>query len=544
MKAALYARYSTELQSADSIEDQFRLCERIAEREGFTVVARFSDAAISGGTAQRPGYQSMLAAARRHAFEVIVAEDTSRLWRSMAEQAPRLAELADLGVEIITHDLDTRTESAGILGAVLGASSEAYRKEIARRTRRGLEGLARNGKSAGGRPFGYVPPALSATGQLEIDEAQAAVVRRIFTLFADGHSSRTIADTLNREGIPSPGSTWAREQRRKRGWVHTVIYGNPTRGLGILNNEIYAARVVWNRSRWIRSAADSSRRRAVLNPRKEWIVREDERLRIVPQALWDRVKARQAEQARKVGARVKRGMGAATARRTGAGPKFLLSGLLRCAQCGSSYAIAGRNRYACSGHTSGGDALCTNNAWLPRQLAEHEVIAGIKREMRSPEVIEEICRRYRAALRSTAKVKTVSKARIGVLRAEVENLVAAIATGALRASPGLAARLTGAESELEQLTSTQAEAAAPAAAEVTRLLADLPARAGRAVDQLEETLASGDVPRAREEIRGHVGTVTVEADEREVRLYGEGVAAALLRAGGGRASNVSSGGRI
>jgi len=71
--------------------------------------------------------------------------------RNLAEQAPRLAEVADLGVQVVTHDLDTRQESAGILGAVLGASSEAFRREIDRRTRRGQEGVARAGKSAGGR---------------------------------------------------------------------------------------------------------------------------------------------------------------------------------------------------------------------------------------------------------------------------------------------------------------------------------------------------------------------------------------------------------
>ena len=57
MKAALYARYSTEKQSGASIDDQLRICERIAERHGFTVVTKYSDAAISGGTTQRPGYQ-------------------------------------------------------------------------------------------------------------------------------------------------------------------------------------------------------------------------------------------------------------------------------------------------------------------------------------------------------------------------------------------------------------------------------------------------------------------------------------------------------
>src|ERR1035441_7217020 len=70
----------------------------------------------------------------RSKFVAIIAEDSSRLWRNMAEQAPRLAELYDLGIQVVTHDLDTRSESSAVLGAVTGAMSEQYRKEIGRRT--------------------------------------------------------------------------------------------------------------------------------------------------------------------------------------------------------------------------------------------------------------------------------------------------------------------------------------------------------------------------------------------------------------------------
>src|SRR5215468_5068949 len=146
MRAAIYARFSTDKQSENSIADQIRVCERMAERYGFEVVERFSDAAVSGGTAYRPGYQRLLEAARHRVIDVIVAEDISRLWRLLAEQAPRLAELRDLGVHVVTHDLDTRQDNAGILGAVNGAMSEQYRQEIARRTRRGLDGRARHGR--------------------------------------------------------------------------------------------------------------------------------------------------------------------------------------------------------------------------------------------------------------------------------------------------------------------------------------------------------------------------------------------------------------
>ena len=62
-RAALYARYSTDKQSERSIDDQFHVCEDVTKRHGFTVIDRFEDAACSGGTTRRPGYQRMLDAA-------------------------------------------------------------------------------------------------------------------------------------------------------------------------------------------------------------------------------------------------------------------------------------------------------------------------------------------------------------------------------------------------------------------------------------------------------------------------------------------------
>src|SRR5262249_17711339 len=244
MKTAIYARYSTENQSADSIEDQFRVCERLAERHGFTVTERFSDAAISGGTSERPGYQRLLATARTKQFKVIVAEDTSRLWRSLPEQWRAVAELLDSGVHIVTMDIDTRSENFKILLSVHGAMADVYRDQIAYRTRRGLEGRARNGKPTGGRAYGYIAARDARPGQREIRLEQAETVRRIFAWYADGKSPRWIAAKLNEESVPSPGALWNRTSdrlnaKRTKGWVCTAIHGDRTRGTGILNNPLY-----------------------------------------------------------------------------------------------------------------------------------------------------------------------------------------------------------------------------------------------------------------------------------------------------------------
>lgn len=152
MKAAVYARFSTEEQSEASIEDQLRVCRRVAEREGFETAECYSDAAITGGTAQRPGYQRMLAAARRREFDAILAEDLKRLWREQAEQWRCIKELQDLGVHIITASgVDSRQANFEIIASVMGAAGELERKEAAYRTRRGLEGRARANKPTGGQ---------------------------------------------------------------------------------------------------------------------------------------------------------------------------------------------------------------------------------------------------------------------------------------------------------------------------------------------------------------------------------------------------------
>ena len=164
--------------------------------------------------------------------------------------------------------------------------------------------------------------------------------------------------------------------------------------------------------------------------------------------------------------------------------------------------------------------------------------------MLSPDVIDEICRRVRAQLRKPATKAIDHQPRIDQLKAEIGNLVDAIAGGVLRPSPALATRLATAEAEMTELEAAKAIIKAPAP-DVTLLLAGMPGSARRAVKDLERTLATGDVRRSREEIRGKVGVVTVEADAREIRLFSEqgNVAAALLRVANS-ASLFGSGGRI
>ena len=88
LRAALYARYSSDQQRAASIEDQFRVCRERAEREGWKIAGAYKDSAVSGNSMiLRPGIQALLEDARRGVFEILVAEALDRVRRDQADVA-------------------------------------------------------------------------------------------------------------------------------------------------------------------------------------------------------------------------------------------------------------------------------------------------------------------------------------------------------------------------------------------------------------------------------------------------------------------------
>ncbi len=489
MKAALYARYSTELQSADSIEDQFRVCERLAERHGFTVVARHSDAAISGGTTERPGYQDLLGAARARQIDVIIAEDTSRLWRNLAEQWRAVAELLDAGLHVVCTDVDTRAENFKVLMSVHGAMADVYRDQIAYRTRRGLEGRARKGLPAGGRAYGYIAARDGVTGQREIHAEQAEIVRRIFQWYADGKSPRWIAAELNSQGVPSPGASWNRTSdrlnaKRQRAWVPAAIHGDTRRGTGILNNRSYAGELVWGRSTWKRSAVNSKQRRWHLNDADQVVVYLAERLRIVPQALWDAVKARQtrtASMTTKLRAVIKR---------NGRLPRHVLSGLLSCEECGGTFKrLNGRGEYGCATHADGGASACSNGLRVAGDLAERKLLSEVAAEILSPEGIARAERKMRELARDKARAPkpaaTPKAAQCIKKQGEIDQVRALMKSGALSQAVAQAA-IEHAEAELRALQQPDTAREEKESARVIRLLP-------RVAEQLRQRLGEGNL---------------------------------------------------
>lgn len=394
----IYARYSTDRQDARSIEDQVRRCKQHAADRDWEVAKVYQDAAESGAHLQRPDMQSLLADSRRRGgpvFKAVLVDDLSRLsrdlgntWRIVFE------ELASADVRVIDVTTGMASDGAGarLTFGAMALVNDTFLQLVRTETHRGLEGRAIAGFWTGGRVYGYStvteanPPDPEHPRKVPVINAEeAAVVRRIFKLYADGHSLKAIAAILNQESVRAPYDGGHGAKRNGVGWPHTSVRN-------VLRNERYIGRWVWNQFKWVRRPGQKSRRR-VPRPQHEHVSKEIPSLAIVDQDLWDAVRNR-----------TRRGPKPGKGRPHGAGKHcHVFAGLLRCGVCGNSMGVTGQKmkngvRYAqlgCTTNNSRGDEVCDNRTTISEKKVVAGLLGAIQELMTAPERME----RFTAAVR-------------------------------------------------------------------------------------------------------------------------------------------------
>ena len=279
-----------------------------------------------------------------------------------------------------------------------------FLKDLAEKTRRGLRGRIEDGKSAGGLCYGYrVVKTISGgsitTGEREIEAAEAAVVVRIFREFIAGVSPKQIAKNLNHEGTPGPfGGSWS----------PSTIYGNAKRGTGILNNELYVGRLVWNRLRYVKNP-DTGKRVSRLNPTSEWLSRDVPELRIVPDDLWTAAKSRQKH--------TRHAMKTAGAIGAAKRPQYLFSGLTKCGVCGAGFIMSSKNRLACFGARDQG--RCDNHLTIRRDEVEARVLRALQDKLLHQDLFEEFCDEF---TREMNRLRMEQRASLSAAEREIERI--------------------------------------------------------------------------------------------------------------------------
>ncbi|KTD99963.1 resolvase [Sphingopyxis sp. H038] len=498
IRAALYARYSSDQQSSASIADQQRICRERAERERWQLVGSYEDAAISGASMiLRPGIQSLLADAQAGKFDIVVAEALDRVSRDQADVATLFKHLQFARVPLVTL---AEGEISELHVGLKGTMNALFLKDLAKKTHRGLRGRVEKGFSAGAVGYGYrMVRRLTSEGELvrgerEIDPVEALVIERIFTEFAAGKSPGAIARDLNADGVTGPAG---------KPWRDTSIRGDVRRGTGILNNELYVGVRAWNHKH---SVKDPSTGKEVmrLNPESEWLRNAVPELRIVSDDLWQAAKRQQQALAERYTA-VKE----AAQSRSAQGlrrPAYLLSGLLECGVCGETYAIVVGDRYGCVGHHRRGS--CTNNRTIRREDLESRALAGIAERLVSADKIEAAVAAYAAYINRQNRERRIQADadRRGLARIEraVAGIMVAIEDGLYQ--PAMKARMAELDREKAEITARLAEAPAdvpdvhPGIAEIYK----------RKVAALTDTLADPNTRLdASSDIRSLVGKIVL-----------------------------------
>ena len=532
MRAALYARYSSDLQNAASLQDQFATCRMFAERQGVEVVATYEDAGISGAsTANRPGLQALMAGAEVAQFDLVICEALDRLSRSQADVAITFEDLRFHGVGICTIAEGTVSE---LHVGLKGTMNALQLQEIGRKTRRGLQGVARSGRHTGGRVYGYrIRREVNATGEAvrglrDIDEAEADVVREIYRRYAAGSSPRAIVSELNTRGIRGPSGGK---------WNASTINGNAERGNGVIHNELYRGVLVFGRQTWIKDRR-SGKRRARTADAQEIVRCPVPDLRIIPEELWRRVRERYEEN--RLGPQK-------TAARQAVRPTHLLSGKLTCGVCGGKLVRSGGDhRFMCSHRREQGVTACVNGRGIKGSEIEARVLAAIKDRLLAPErvalAVEEARRAADFDARTLALSRSKAQAELAEVKRRAERLVDQVADGVMS---GLAVRDRLATLETRRSELEHELANAPVAAFVA-LHPRMAAHYREVVASLERALersGSEAAMEARELVRKLVETVVVtpEPERGRFSLTVKGKIAALVNQDGDNTTKVGAG---
>jgi len=373
MRAIVYSRVSTDAQERDgtSLDTQERACVDFASERGWTVVGRIRDAA-SGASLEREGMQQLRDSLRHGDTDVVIAYAVDRLSRSQNHIGVLFDEFEQAAVrfEFVTERFEDTAVGRFILAA-RAFIAEVEREKIVERTMRGKAERARGGRMPQGTGKGcYGYRYDRASGQREIVDEQAEVVRRIFRSFDLGDSLLGIVNALNDEGIVTFSG---------KNWLPPTVFH-------ILRNETYTGRTTYRRTQAIKvrdPRSGRSRRRVVERNAEEWIDVPEATPPIIDGDLFERVQTRLDDPERR--------------RRAQRTHTYGLSGHVKCRVCES--AMVGQTQqlryryYRCRRAFAGPRVDRCATRYVRADRLEQSVLSAVAERLSKPDlVLQEIAR--------------------------------------------------------------------------------------------------------------------------------------------------------
>ncbi|SIS84808.1 recombinase family protein [Insolitispirillum peregrinum] len=376
IRIAVYARYSSDIQSPTSVADQIAACRAFIERIFLTEaveVTVFEDAALSGATMnQRAGIQSLIRHVQAEQIDVVVAEGIDRLSRSIADMAALFDLLVHSGTRLITiHEMEVSDLHVGMKGTM----NKMFLKDLKARIRRGQAARTEQGLVMGPAPFGYrvvkVVGGEVVSGVKEIDPDEAEIVRHIYERFTSGNTLASIVSEMNERKIP---------RRRATKWLESMVRK-------ILSGPIYKGEVIYQRTTKSRDPL-TGKLHIQRVPRSDWVSSQNEQLRIVSDELW------RDAQVRMVAGREK----AVRPLKEIASHQRVLTDYVFCGACGAVKHVAHEGRYTCSGNRY--YRSCKNARGTKEDAAREALFAALEKTVkRLPPLRPSVLQIYDADIR-------------------------------------------------------------------------------------------------------------------------------------------------
>lgn len=356
---ALYCRLSQEDEKkekgendSDSIVNQKEMLIKYATDNGFENIEIFVDDGYSGVSFKRPDFLRLLELLESGRVATLITKDLSRLGRNYVEvgrYTDFLFPRWNVRYIAINDNYDTLYKDSNELAPFKNLFNEWYARDTSKKVRAVFKAKAERGERVSTQiPYGYKRDP-DVKGHLLIDEETAPIVKWIFTLCAEGKGPSIIANILKDHKILKP-TVYRYSKIGSYGCITDTedIYGWNNRTIaGILDNEVYLGRTVNCKS----TIASFKDKRVIYNPESEWLRFDNTHEAIIDQDTWVLV----------------REVRAGKRRRTKMGDVDKYSGLIHCADCGSThYLVRGKTLsteqycFICSRyHKHMGEAKCT-----------------------------------------------------------------------------------------------------------------------------------------------------------------------------------------
>ena len=334
MKVAIYSRKSKFTGKGDSVENQVQLCKDYAKTLGVTEFLIYEDEGFSGKNTNRPEFIKMLEDAKAKKFDTIICYRLDRISRNVSDFSTLIDDLSALNIGFISikEQFDTTTPMGRAMMFISSVFAQLERETISERVRDNMRELAKDGKWLGGQlPLGYDTEIIKYVSDgkerkyniLKVNEDEIPLVDDIYNKFLEvgsltkvseylyknkitGKNGGTITPSMVKEILTNPIYVKSSKLTHHYFEINNILTTGEANGCGYLTY--------------------GKNRNGKKVDKTNWIYAVSKHQGIIEDTTWLEIQ-------RVVDKQSKKGC------RTGSSKNGLLSGILKCAKCGSAMVL-------------------------------------------------------------------------------------------------------------------------------------------------------------------------------------------------------------